>query len=75
MFALGEWTVLSHPTRSEQVLLTGPTAPEPFGRLITCAADVRETAEGRRFRVIVGRRASRRQKEAWRKRHIGREAR
>ena len=73
MFALGEWTALPHRTRPEQVLLNGPTAPLPAGRLIACAAEVRDTSAGRRFRPVVAKPAASWHEAAWRERHRHRE--
>ena len=68
MFALGEWIALPHRTRPDQVYLVGPTAEAAVDRLIVCAAQVRDTPGGRRFRPIVARPASSWHEQAWRDR-------
>jgi len=68
MFSSGEWMVLPHPTRPQQVIMVGPTASGEAARLIMCIAEPRDTPEGRRFRPIVSRPASVSQQNLWHRR-------
>ena len=71
MFAAGEWVLLRHPTRPQQVYLVGP-APGTTG-LIACVVQILDSPEGRRLRPIVAGRARRWHAERWHSRFTQKE--